>query len=56
MAPVARVGLLVTGVVRLSVDSVVAAGFMGALGMLVGLVVGFVVVLGRLVGLVAGLV
>lgn len=55
-----RVGALVTGV-GLSVDSVVSlgrlvAGFVGALGTLVGLVAGFVVVLGGLVGFVGGLV
>lgn len=56
-----RVGALVTGVVCLSVDSVVSlgrlvTGFVGTLGTLVGLVAGFVEVLGGLVGLVGGLV
>lgn len=50
-----RVGALVTGVVCLSVDSVVSLGRLVA--SFVGtLVVGFVVVLGGSVGLVGGLV
>lgn len=50
-----RVGALVTGVVCLSVDSVVPLGRLLA-GFIGTLVVGFVVVLGGSVGLVGGLV